>query len=252
MFIIKDYFIDNDLDEYYGDERLLHFLKYDKCDDFHCVYCMGKADSREHLPSKIFLDEPYPSQLAILPSCISCNNSFSSNEQYLACLIDYVQLKFEKLDKVKRPKIEKTLHSRPHFGEILKQSTFYKENGELNYIEYDNEKVNSIVYKLAKGHAAYSLSDIFLEEPTFINYKFLPQLSQTELINFNTPVFINILPEIGSRAFRNIAFNGDKPIEAWKIVQENQYRYLAYNEKGGLYVRIVIGEYFFAEVIWCK
>lgn len=245
-----DYFVDNDLNGFNGDERLLELLKYNRSGEFRCVYCMGKADSREHIPSMIFLDNPYPSQLAILPSCVSCNNSFSADEQYLACLIDYVQFIFERMDRVKRNKVEKTIHSRPHFERMLNESTFYKENGVVDYINFDKKKVDRIVYKLAKGHAAYTLSEVFLEEPTILIYKFLPQLSQDEINNFNSPVLIDVMPEIGSRALRNLVMFEGKPIETWKIVQENQYRFLAYIEPGGLRVRFVIGEYFFAEVIW--
>jgi len=54
-----------------------------KKSDFKCIYCYEKANTREHIPSKIFLNEPYSNNLAILPACFNCNNSYSENEQYL-------------------------------------------------------------------------------------------------------------------------------------------------------------------------
>jgi ribosomal protein S4 len=61
-----------------------------------------------NIPSKIFLNEPYSNNLAILPACFNCNNSYSDKEQYLACLIDYLQYKLYNLETVQRSKIQKT------------------------------------------------------------------------------------------------------------------------------------------------
>lgn len=234
---MEDYFVDNEVAEYYGDERLLHLLRYNKRDEYSCVYCLEKANSREHLPSRIFLDEPYPSKLAILPSCVRCNNSFSSDEQYLACLIDYVQYKLEKLECVRRNKIKRTFQSRPHFEKEFEKATCYKDNGEVDYIEYDVEKIESIILKLAKGHAIYSLSEVNLGEPTIINFKFLTQLTQEELNTFNSAVFLNKVPEVGARGATYITVTDEGiPIEQWKVVQENQYRFLACHEFNRIWV----------------
>ena len=118
----KKHFIDNDLNNYFGDARILELLKYNKKGQFKCIYCYEDANSREHIPSKIFLNEPYETNLAILPSCISCNNSYSEDEQYLACLIDYVQYKLHNLETVKRSKIQKTFETRPHIKNEFEKS----------------------------------------------------------------------------------------------------------------------------------
>jgi len=39
-------------------------------------------------------------------------------------------------------------------------------------------------------------------------------------------------------------------IVTWNIVQDNQYRYLVYESKTSTNVRIVIGEFFYSEIIW--
>jgi hypothetical protein len=53
-----------------------------------CVYCGGLDETRDHVPSRVFLDEPLPENLPVVPACIACNNSFSRDEEYLACLIE--------------------------------------------------------------------------------------------------------------------------------------------------------------------
>lgn len=247
----KKYFIDNELNNYFGDSRILELLKYDKKGQFKCIYCYEKADSREHIPSKVFLNEPFETNLAILPSCKSCNNSYSENEQYLACLIDYVQCKMSNLKAVKRSKIQKAFNVRPHIKNQLEESTKYNDNGDIEYIEIDDNKIQKILLKLSIGHATYSLSSIHLGEPSAINYKFFPQLTNDEMYNFNLEPICDVLPEIGSRGGTYISILNDAiPLATWNIIQDNQYRFLAFNNKNSTIVRVVIGEYFYLEVIW--
>ena len=55
-----------------------------------CVFCGGIPDTRDHCPSKVLLDEPFPANLAMISACGECNQSFSKDEQYLACLPECV------------------------------------------------------------------------------------------------------------------------------------------------------------------
>ena len=247
----KQHSINNELSNYYGDTRILEFLKYDKKGQFKCIYCGNKADSREHIPSKIFLNEPFPTNLAILPSCKKCNYSFSEYEQYLACLIDYVQYKINNLKIVKRSKIQKTFNSRPNIESEFENSTKYTQNNEVDYIEYNHDKIKSILLKLSIGHAIYTLSAIHLSEPNIINYKFFPELTQEELNSFNSEPISDIAPEIGSRGAVYISIsNNNTPISTWNIIQDGQYRFLAFQNNSSITIRIVIGEYFYSELIW--
>lgn len=50
-----------------------------------CIYCGGLADTKDHIPSKCLLDKPYPENLSVVKCCNTCNQSFSSDEQYFAC-----------------------------------------------------------------------------------------------------------------------------------------------------------------------
>ena len=53
-----------------------------------CVYCSGSTETRDHIPSRVLLDEPYPENLLVIPACGSCNESFSLDEEYVACLVE--------------------------------------------------------------------------------------------------------------------------------------------------------------------
>ena len=88
----------------------------------------------------------------------------------------------------------------------------------------------------------------FETHPTKIRFKFLSELSEEEYYNFNEPIVSDIAPEIGSRNGCIITVDDlSLPITEWQIIQENQYRFLC---DGNNYVRICIGEFLFAEVIW--
>lgn len=47
-----------------------------------CVYSGGGTETRDHVPSKVLLEKPYPENLPIVPACDTCNQSFSSDEEY--------------------------------------------------------------------------------------------------------------------------------------------------------------------------
>src|SRR5262245_36127379 len=74
-----------------------------------CVFCGGPVETRDHAPSRVFLDEPYPENLPVVPSCQDCNRSFSLDEEYLACLIECARTGSVDKARIARPKIAKTL-----------------------------------------------------------------------------------------------------------------------------------------------
>ena len=125
------------------------------------------------------------------------------------------------------------------------------KHNKIQFIEYNIAKIETIIIKLSIGHAVYSLSAIRLQEPLHINFKFLPDLTQEEIIAFNTCPEKDISPEVGSREGKYIHISSEgRLLYDWKIVQENQYRFLAFVSKNTICIRIVIGEFFFSEVIW--
>src|SRR5262245_62097325 len=79
----------------FGDERQMAW----------CVYCGRDTETRDHVPSRIFLDEPYPENLPVVPACRRCNESFSLGEEYLACLVDCVMSGVADPDLVRRAKV---------------------------------------------------------------------------------------------------------------------------------------------------
>jgi len=168
----------------------------------------------------------------------------------LACLIDYINTKLSKKNTFKRKKVRNALKSRITLLQELEQHTIIKNN-EIEFIEYNIQEIEKVILKLSIGHAVYSLSEICSRNPLHINFKFLPQLTQEEINEFNNCPGKDISPEIGSREAKYISISNEGiPFYDWKIIQDNQYRFLAFVSENTICIRIVIGEFFFSEVIW--
>lgn len=59
--------------KYYGDVRLNHF----------CAFCGSPAETEDHVPSRCFLDKPYPQDLPVIPCCYKCNHVLSLDEEFV-------------------------------------------------------------------------------------------------------------------------------------------------------------------------
>jgi len=116
----------------------------------------------------------------------------------------------------------------------------------------EDSRVQSVVLKLARCHAAYELNQPQLHEPEHIRVFPLPTLNPVELQHFETSAYPDICgwPEVGSRSFQRISFD-EVGIEVggWLVVQEGRYRFLA-AETGSVIIRGVLSEYLGYEVIW--
>lgn len=49
-----------------------------------CCYCGYWADTVYHVPSKVFLNKPYPDNLPVVSCCKNCNEEFAFDEEYVA------------------------------------------------------------------------------------------------------------------------------------------------------------------------
>lgn len=48
-----------------------------------CAYCgVEEATTRDHVPPKLLLQEPYPKDLPTVPACLKCNRSFQADDDY--------------------------------------------------------------------------------------------------------------------------------------------------------------------------
>src|SRR5690348_8270454 len=107
----------------YGDNRKMGY----------CVHCGGPYQSRDHVPSKVLLDEPYPENMLVSPSCFSCNQGFSRDEEYLACLIECVLIGDVDPSNIERKRIAEILAKNSRLAAMLKKARIVKEDGTVEW-----------------------------------------------------------------------------------------------------------------------
>lgn len=217
-----------------------------------CVYCGTHPDTRDHVPSKVLLDEPYPTELPVVGACKRCNASFSLDEQYLACFLDCVICGDTEASDLQRPNVKRILEENPVLHRRIEGARKRDESDSLLW-EPEAARVRNVILKLARGHAAYELYPK-LDEPTVVSFVPLQILSEEERLAFEllTADKLDLWPEIGSRAFLRAFGKSPDRLEHsgdWIVVQRGRYRY-AVSEADGVIVRMVLSEYLACEVVW--
>ena len=220
----------------YGDKRQVAW----------CVYCRGDTETRDHVPSKIFLDKPYPSNLPVVPACDECNNGFSLDEEYVGCLIECVQVGFLNIDDIQREKIKRILERNQKLASMLLKARVATGDSVSFEIEFD--RVRHVVMKLGRGHAAFELNEPRFDDPTSLTISPLLSMTPDTRECFETPPRLTLWPEVGSRAMQRGVVD-DRGVAGWIIAQPERYRYLT-SVDNGVIVRVVLGEYLGCEVMW--
>ncbi len=225
----------------FADERLLA----------RCVYCgTGSIETRDHVPSRVLLDRPYPDNLPVVPACDACNQSFSRHEQYVACLLESVVAGTSEPNVIGRNNISRILRENVPLRERLERARFERDGWVIHEIEVD--RVRTVLVKLARGHAAYELHEPQDEEPTSLGFMPLVEMTNERLESFEASPASSLWPEIGSRAFIRAArsWPDGRDDNAWITVQAGRYRYQATVTTEGVSVRMVLRDYLAAEVCW--
>ncbi len=127
----------------YGDGRTLRF----------CAFCGGETGTRDRCPSRAFLDEPFPTNLPVVPACPTCNTGFSADEEYLACPISCTLTGPTEPNRVDRDKIAGILVAKPTLR--ARPEACQSASDGHTVFEPERDRVSTVVTKLAQGHALY-------------------------------------------------------------------------------------------------
>ncbi len=214
-----------------------------------CAYCGEYPETRDHVPSKILLEKPFPENLPVVPSCLKCNNGFSLDEEYFACLIECIICGTTDLDKLSRERIVKVLKRKKKLKSRLDKA-FISESGKT-YFKIEAERFENVILKLAYGHAKFENSETQFEEPVHIAFVPIETLTQEEQDSFFASYEMQKMPEIGSRAMQNLIISEEGiPYNKWINVQDGIYQYSVLTTNINLQVRILIWNYLACEVVW--
>lgn len=220
--------------EDYSDERMRQT----------CLFCGGDTNTRDHCPSRVFLDPPYPAHLPHVGCCKPCNASFSLDEEYTACLIEAVIVGSADPSAIRRPNVARALERGLRLRARIERAMHRTETGIV--FTPEEPRVQRVVAKLARGHALYELAEVLREEPEEIFTRPLLAMSGSHLDRFEKPVPAPAWPEVGSRAMQRLTESQAGP---WLVVQPGNYRYCA-TVGNGIEVRIVIREYLACYARW--
>lgn len=221
----------------FGDERQLAW----------CVYCGGANETRDHVPARVFLDDPLPENLPVVPACWPCNQRHSLDEEYVACLVECVLCGSVGPARVTRPKVARILGTRTGLAARLALAK-QERNGETLF-SVEDERVRSVVLKFARGHAAFELHEPRFEEPAGVAAVPLHRAGPDHRVAFERVPQSSVWPEVGSRAMIRMARTWPEPT-GWIEVQPQRYRYTAMAAGEGTVVRVVLSEYLACEVTW--
>lgn len=226
-----------------------------------CVYCGRPEETREHVPSRVFLDAPLPENLPVVGACKECNNGFSLDEQYLACLIEAVVAGSADPERIRRPSVANILRRVPALRAKLEAAKSCT-NGQTQFA-VESDRIRNIVVKLARGHAAFELSQPCRHEPSSLWWRPLALLEKEHLDEFEACEIAASFGEIGSRGMQRwivvqfalqSASGEAQPagmlVNDWVDVQEGRYRYHAIDGGDEVKIKLVTGEYLACEVVW--
>ena len=118
-------------------------------EDMKCVYCGKNATTREHVPSKCFLDKPYPDNLLTLPACKECNNGFSEDEQYFFYLSDYISSIENYEGEFTREKVKLSFDHSDKLEDRMINSL--KIENDSVYFQFETDRILRVIEKNAYG-----------------------------------------------------------------------------------------------------
>ncbi|MFA5911716.1 MAG: hypothetical protein WC815_23300 [Vicinamibacterales bacterium] len=235
----------------YADERLIN----------GCIYCGGRDETRDHVPSRVFLDPPLPENLPVVGACRDCNGGFSRDEEYLACLIESVLAGTTDPTRIRRPGVASILQRSPALRARL-EAVKTNQGGRTQF-GIEPERVRNVLLKLARGHAAYELSQPCRHEPSSVRFWPIGLMADDERDSYEAGYVADTFGEVGSRALQRLLVtqlvlesgDGEKSttglvVNDWVDVQDGRYRYHAIDTSGEIRIKLVIGEYLASEIVW--
>lgn len=256
--------LDFNFNKFWGNDGLRERVVFIRGSHMKCIYCGEEAKTREHCPSKVFLQSPLPTDLPVLPACNDCNNGYSKDERFTFRVIELLYRYYEELGEknieINNGDTKDIIEVKEYVNDFIKQRN-----------RIFNDRMGETFIKLAIGHAAYEISKGYYSQdwdgiPLYVTYVIKPLLSkeQWEGLEYAELIHNEPLPEIGSRVYRNVYvvqvplmdINGksNKLLEAcfmdWTDVQDGNYKYIAFMHGDQIIVKIIIKEFLYAEIVF--
>lgn len=184
-----------------------------------CAYCGGQPSTRDHVPPKVFLDEPYPSNLIVVASCLECNNSRSADEVYVACALELASTPSGDPARIERDVIIRTFDERPALLDRVRLQTL----GDGTAIRPEMDRVEMVMGKIATGLWRYETGEEAHDRLPQIRIGVAGEFGSEDLARFKSVDDGGLFPEVGSRMMIRLCESGFR--NAWNIVQPGRFEY---------------------------
>ena len=189
-----------------------------------CIYCGRHSETRDHVPSKVLLDKPFPKNLPVVECCLECNLSFSADEEYVACFIECILAGSTDPSKLKRAKVVKILEKKASLAKRISSSR-KSLSKKMNYWKPEMNRIEKIILKLARGHLDFELSLQRMDQPSNVTIVPIMMMNKEESDQFVIPPNIHLYPELGSRSFLKGKDTLWHSWSDWNVVQPGRYQY---------------------------
>ena len=208
-----------------------------------CFNCGSRPTTRDHAPPKVFLDKPYPKNIIRVESCGGCNAVTSSDEQYVACLIEVTLRGSTDPDDLRRTNIAKTLRRAPALRSRLAQAR-YDIDGITGFLP-EPERVSRVLEKMARGLWYFDHAEAPSDAHTVCRWWPAPMSLAQEAGFFQTS-WLQGWPEIGSHAFMRTLQSTERSKygDGWVDIQEGRFSYSTDDSR----VRMILSDYLFVDV----
>lgn len=174
-----------------------------------CLFCGGKADSKDHIPSKNLIEKPYPNNLLTISSCIKCNKSFSLDEEYfLNVLVEISNNPTLLAKKESNGSVYKARERSSGLRDRIQNSLIVGDDGRI-YFKSESDRIKRVIEKNAFG--LY-----------FHKYKKLSKLSSFNCTGF----FPFSIEETRPAAIFMLTYSEKFLLKKWTTIQENVFSYI--------------------------
>lgn len=212
-----------------------------------CAQCGRRPRTRDHVPPRAFLDEPFPTNLPVVGMCEPCNAGASLDEEYVTCLIEVAACGSGVPEDLERPRVRRALARNAALAARF-QSAF---DPEAVAVGAEVGRVRRVIEKMARGLWAYELAEPALGMSAHVGFQPLHTMDAGTRTEFERCRSAAIFAELGSRMMirQVLALGEDRGSTAvgWQDVQPERFRYAVEFDDANV-VKVVLREYLGAVV----
>jgi len=116
-----------------------------------CSFCNDDATTKDHTPSRNWLEKPYPDNLFTIPACLKCNRSFSLDEEYFLNVLVEISTSRNLISKKEEGgNVFKAREYSPGLKMKIENSLIKAENGKV-YFKSEYNRIKRVIEKNALG-----------------------------------------------------------------------------------------------------